>query len=105
MMKKDEIISGLIGLAMVVLLVMVYGGYRSSVSGVALPFAGSKTAEYSKVKQTVGLSKKQVKDLLGTPVQAMDTIWSYDAINPDSEKKQTCILNFSSEGIVTSVSC
>lgn len=59
---------------------------------------------YSKVKQTVGMSKQQVKELLGAPAggSSNDT-WVYYTTNPDSGAGTVCMIMFT-ENKASSVS-
>lgn len=65
--------------------------------------------EYSKIKQTVGMSKAQVKKLLGKPDNANSMggrdMWYYNTTHPDTGGPVMCQLIFNGDTVEIVSNC
>lgn len=67
---------------------------------------GGSNAAYSKIKQTVGMSKQQVKELLGQPAGgSTNDGWTYYTTNPDSGAGTLCIIMFTGNNVSSVSNC
>jgi len=68
----------------------------------------SNVVEYAKLKQTVGMTKAQVKEALGPPDDVTsETLWWYSVVHPDSGKQAQCQMQFygPTPDVVTEIYC
>jgi len=67
--------------------------------------ADSNVQDINKIKSVVGMTKSQVKDVLGTPESASDKYFTYRTIQPDTGSEQSCWIWFQGGPTVSSVDC
>ena len=72
--------------------------------------ACGKTVEFSKLKQSVGMSRSQVKTAFGKPDAAngdsTEEFWYYDTISPTTDNPTRCQLQFlNGQDSVSAVNC
>lgn len=61
--------------------------------------------EYDKIKSVVGLTRTQVKEILGAPADADDAKLVYYTIQPDTGKTISCYVWFQNDPTAYRVQC